>query len=56
MLIGKHTLTDVQVWSVVLKWYTNGMYPDILQDEQGRDLEEICENELDKLMNEENEI
>lgn len=46
MLIGKHDLTDLEVWQVVLKWYTNGMYPEILQDETGRDLEEICEDNI----------
>ena len=39
-------LTEKQVLKIVLEWYTNGMYPDILQDEYGYDLEEIIENEL----------
>jgi len=42
-------LTKVETWEVVLDWYTNGMYPDILQDENGKDLEEICELHLDNL-------
>lgn len=45
-VIRKLKLTDRQVWLVVKEWYTRGMYPDILQDEDGRDLEEICEMEL----------
>ena len=36
-------LTEKQVVNIVMEWYTNGMYPDILQNEDGLDLEEICE-------------
>ncbi|WP_166919842.1 hypothetical protein [Flavobacterium poyangense] len=39
-------LTRNQVLKIVLEWYTNGMYPDILQDEDGFDLEEIIEQQL----------
>lgn len=39
-------LTEKQVLKIVLEWYTNGMYADILQDEDGRDLEEIIEQLL----------
>ena len=39
-------LTKTEVWEVVMDWYTNGMYPYILQDENGIDLEEICEMHL----------
>lgn len=42
-------LTDFQVWQVVKEWYTNGMIPDILQNEFGNDLEEICERVIDKM-------
>lgn len=42
-------LTKTEIWEVVMDWYTNGMYPDILQDEDGRDLEEICEMHLDSI-------
>jgi hypothetical protein len=45
-VIRKLKLTDRQVWLVVKEWYTRGMCPDILQDQDGRDLEEICEIEL----------
>ena len=36
-------LTDDQVRDIVLEWYTNGMCPDIFQNEQGQDLEEYLE-------------
>ena len=42
-LIKKKKLTELEVWNIVQEWYTNGMYGDILQDEEGNDLEEICE-------------
>lgn len=42
-------LTKTEIWEVVMDWYTNGMYPDILQDEDGKDLEEICEMHLDSI-------
>ena len=42
-IIKKLKLTDEQVWLIVREWYTNGMYHDILEDEDGYDLEEICE-------------
>tara|TARA_R110000744_G_scaffold7534_1_gene26041 strand:+ start:2496 stop:2657 length:162 start_codon:yes stop_codon:yes gene_type:complete len=47
MIIGDKDLINLEVWKVVLKWYTNGMYPDILQDESGRDLEEICQDNIE---------
>lgn len=40
-------LTDIQVLEIVKEWYVGGMYPDILQNESGWDLEEIIEDELD---------
>ena len=39
-------LTDEQVYSVVLEWYTLGMCPDIFQNENGEDLEEYLESYL----------
>jgi len=36
-------LTDDQVHKIVLEWYTNGMCPDIFQNEEGEDLEEYLE-------------
>lgn len=40
-------LNTFEVLQVVKEWYTNGMYPNILQDENGNDLEEII-NDLIK--------
>jgi hypothetical protein len=39
-IIKEKNLSDSDVWNIVNEWY--GMYPDILQDENGLDLEEIC--------------
>jgi hypothetical protein len=41
--IEENNLSELDVWNVVREWYTNGMYGDILQNEEGDDLEEICE-------------
>lgn len=41
-VIEEKKLTELEVWNIVQEWYTNGMYGDILQDEDGNDLEEIC--------------
>ena len=45
-LIEELKLTEKQVIIIVQEWYTNGMYRDILQNELGEDLEEICEQKL----------
>lgn len=50
-LIQQLTLTEKQVWLIVKEWYTNGMYADILQDEDGNDLEEICGRHISSLLN-----
>lgn len=42
-IIKQKNLSNQEVWKIVLEWYTQGMYSDILQDEDGKDLEEICE-------------
>lgn len=42
-VIKEKKLTELEVWNIVQEWYTNGMYGNILQDEEGNDLEEICE-------------
>ena len=44
--IEENNLTELDVWNVVREWYTNGMYGDILQNEDGSDLEEICERNI----------
>jgi hypothetical protein len=46
-LIKIHNLSEKEVRMIVLEWYTNGMFADTLQDEQGRDLEEILEVDSD---------
>ena len=40
------SLTQLQVLRIVSEWYTNGMCPYILQNEEGLDLEEICFEEI----------
>jgi len=47
-LITEKGLTEKEVLEVVRLWYVNGMYADILQNEDGEDLEEICNKLLDK--------
>jgi len=37
-------LTELQVLNIISIWYTNGMYADILQDENGCELDEIAED------------
>jgi hypothetical protein len=44
-LIKTNNLSESDVKKIVLEWYTNGMFADILQDEYGRDLEEIYKNQ-----------
>lgn len=46
-LIKKLNLTEQEILSIVSEWYTNGMYADILQDEDGNDLEEITQERWD---------
>jgi len=50
-VIERLKLTDAEVISIVSEWYLNGMYPDILQDEDGNELCEITHNlfELEKI-------
>ena len=45
-VIENKKLTHQEVWRIVNEWYTLGMYKDILQDENGLDLEEICEQHI----------
>ena len=37
-------LTELQVLNIVSEWYTNGMIPDILQNEDGWELDEITDD------------
>ena len=50
-LIKELNLSKIQVLQIVSEWYTNGMYHDILQNEDGLDLEEICWEEIEKIIN-----
>ena len=34
-------LSQNEVEHVVYEWYTNGMFPNILQDDEGNDLDEV---------------
>lgn len=40
-IIEHYGLTKYEVLNIVKEWYTNGMYEDILQDEDEKDLCEI---------------
>lgn len=42
-MIEKFKLTEKQVLTIVMEWYTKGMCPDIFQNEDGIDLEEWIE-------------
>ena len=42
-------LSETDVWEVVKEWYTRGMYAPILQDHNGFDLEEICDDAIEML-------
>ncbi len=48
-IIKEKELTEIEVWRVVLEWYTNGMYPDELNDHNDAELEGICEIRLGEL-------
>jgi hypothetical protein len=43
-IIEKLKLSEKDVLTIVMEWYTNGMCPEILQTEDGEDLEEVLEN------------
>jgi hypothetical protein len=48
-LIETLHLSDEQVWGIVKEWYINGMYPEVIQNSAGMDLEEICEYYIETL-------
>jgi len=48
-IIKQKKLSHSDVLNIVKEWYIDGMYADILQDEEGFDLEEICDYELEKI-------
>tara|TARA_R100000541_G_scaffold27932_2_gene37266 strand:- start:1245 stop:1415 length:171 start_codon:yes stop_codon:yes gene_type:complete len=43
-IIKRLKLTNQEVLNVISEWYQNGMYPDVLQDEDGRELCEITQD------------
>ena len=45
-IIERFKLSEKQVLMIVMNWYTNGMCPDIFQNEDGVDLEEWIEKKL----------
>lgn len=47
-IIKELNLTEEQVVQIVNEWYTCGMCPDIFQNENGEDLEEYLEQNLNK--------
>ena len=47
-IIKELKLTKEQVLQIVNEWYTCGMCPDIFQNENGEDLEEYLEQNLNK--------
>ena len=42
-IIEELGLTELQVLNIVSVWYTNGMIPDILQNSNGCELDEIAD-------------
>lgn len=46
-------LTEMQVLNIISKWYVNGMMPDIIQNEYGRELDEIVDELFFELWEEE---
>lgn len=44
-------LSEIEIWEVVKEWYTRGLYAPILQDHNGFDLEEICDDAIERLNN-----
>jgi len=37
-------ITEMQVLNIISVWYTNGMMPDIIQNEDGFELDELVDN------------
>lgn len=48
-MIKKYNLSEIEVLSIVHEWYTQGLYADILLDEDGDELDEICEQRIDAI-------
>ena len=49
-IIKKYNLSEIEVLSIVHEWYTQGLYADILLDEDGDELDEICEQRIDAIL------
>jgi hypothetical protein len=49
-IIKKYDLSEIEVLSIVHEWYTRGLYADILLDEDGDELDEICEQRIDAIL------
>jgi hypothetical protein len=49
-IIKKYNLSEIEVLSIVHEWYTQGLYADILMDEDGDELDEICEQRIDIIL------
>ena len=50
-IIKRLKLTEQEVLNVVSEWYLNGMYKDILQDEDGNELCEITQDLWEEINN-----
>jgi hypothetical protein len=37
-------LTEMQILNIISEWYVNGMMPDIIQNEDGWELDELVDN------------
>ena len=48
-IIERLNLTEQEVLNVVSEWYQNGMYSNILQDENGNELCEITQGKWDTI-------
>ena len=46
-------LTEMQVLNIISQWYVNGMMPDIIQNEDGWELDELVDNKFFDLFEEE---
>lgn len=53
-IIKKYNLSRLEVLSIVNEWYTMGYYEDILMDEDGMELDEICDLEIESILEENN--
>jgi hypothetical protein len=37
------TISNIEKIQIINEWYTNGMYPDIIQNEEGIEVDEYCD-------------